>query len=278
MIRRALVSLEILRPHNMLAAALCVVAGHRVAGGTHTDAALVAAGFAALATGAGNVINDYFDVDIDRVNKPRRPLPSNRMTPRGALWLYAVLSAALLAAFAALPTAVALLAWAWHLSLFAYAAKLKRVFVVGNVLVAAITSSAFVAGAMLAGHPSASVVPVLIGFFFVWGRELVKGAEDVEGDRAVGAGTLAVVAGVGRAVSAAAALMLCLAILIPLPALVRYYGARYFLTMEALVVPALIGSAWLISARPDRASFNRASWILKAGMFFGILAIAVARS
>ena len=31
-------------------------------------------------TGAGNAINDYFDLEIDRVNRPRRPIPSGRMS------------------------------------------------------------------------------------------------------------------------------------------------------------------------------------------------------
>jgi geranylgeranylglycerol-phosphate geranylgeranyltransferase len=161
--------------------------------------------------------------------------------------------------------------------LLTYAARLKRVFVVGNVLVAAITSSAFAAGALLAARPAAAVVPVLIAFFFVLSREVVKGAEDFEGDSAAGADTVAVVAGVGRAVLTASLLMLSLAMLIPTPAVSSYYGPRYFWTMELLVVPALIGSSYLVLTRPQRGTFSRVSWVLKGSMFFGILAIALAR-
>jgi geranylgeranylglycerol-phosphate geranylgeranyltransferase len=180
-------------------------------------------------------------------------------------------------AFVALPADVASLVVSWHVALFAYAARLKRVFLVGNLLVAVITSSAFVAGGLLAGRPRDAMVPFAIGFLFVLSRELVKGAEDVEGDRAVGVGTLAVVAGVDRAAVAAAVLMLVLAVLIPVPSIVDYYGIAYFVTMQLLVVPGLVMGAHLVTSRRERRTFNRVSWLLKAAMFFGILGVALAR-
>ncbi|MHC1575511.1 MAG: UbiA family prenyltransferase, partial [Candidatus Methanogasteraceae archaeon] len=40
-----------------------------------------------LITGAGNAINDYFDADIDAINKPMRPIPSGRVSRNAALYL-----------------------------------------------------------------------------------------------------------------------------------------------------------------------------------------------
>jgi geranylgeranylglycerol-phosphate geranylgeranyltransferase len=252
-----------------------VAVGYAVAGGHDARAALVAAGVTALVTGAGNVINDCFDVSIDRVNKPRRPLPSERLGRRGALVYYAILSAGACAAAAALlPGRLALLVLAWQAALFAYAARVKRVFVAGNLLVAAIACSAFLAGALLAGDARAALVPAAIAFVFVLSREVVKGGEDVAGDGAAGVHTLAVRLGPRRAGAVAAALMLALAAALPAPALVGYYGATYFWLMEALVVPALVLAAVMVVRRPERRSFARVSWLLKAGMFAGILAIA----
>lgn len=262
----------------MLAAGLCVAAGYRVAGGGDAGAAIAAAVIAALATGAGNIINDYFDVDIDRVNKPRRPLPSQRISRGLALALYVAVSiAVLVGAFALLPGKVAALVLVWQAALFAYASSVKRVFVAGNLLVAAITSSAFVAGGLLAGRPVDAVVPFIIAFFFVLSREFVKGAEDVRGDAGAGVATLAVRLGVDRTVIITSAMMLSLAVLIPLPALIGYYGWQYFWTMALLVIPGLIVGAYMILARGGRKTYNHVSWVLKAGMFFGILAIAMGR-
>ena len=75
-------TVEILRPHNMLAAAACVISGYVLAGGTATGDIAAPALFTALVTGLGNLINDFYDRDIDRINNPSRPLPSGRLSPR----------------------------------------------------------------------------------------------------------------------------------------------------------------------------------------------------
>jgi geranylgeranylglycerol-phosphate geranylgeranyltransferase len=278
MVKRLLVSIEISRPHNMLVAALGVAAGYTISGGSRVAAVWPTALLTALVTGAGNVINDFYDVHIDRVNKPRRPLPSGRMSIRAAAALYSVATALItVVAFALLPGRIAFLIAAWQLSLYLYARWVKKRFIVGNLLVAAVTSSVFLAGAILAGNATAAAVPVAIAAAFVLSRELVKGAEDVDGDRASGVSTVAVVAGTERAVLAASVLMLGLVSAIPSPALAGHYGTLYLWAMETTVVPGLLAAAYMILSRPNKRSFSRASWLLKVEMFFGVLAIGVGR-
>ena len=65
----------ITRPHNVAAAVLCVSAGYLLAASAESlPFALLSA--VALVTAAGNLINDYYDLDIDAINKPGRVLPS----------------------------------------------------------------------------------------------------------------------------------------------------------------------------------------------------------
>src|SRR5512145_891850 len=97
MLARVRPYLEILRPHNMLAAAFAVYAGFHAAGGRGVAGVLPLALLCALATGAGNIANDIFDAGIDAVNKPRRPIPSGRLSIRAARAWYAALSAILTA-------------------------------------------------------------------------------------------------------------------------------------------------------------------------------------
>ncbi|HEU4365323.1 MAG TPA: geranylgeranylglycerol-phosphate geranylgeranyltransferase [Candidatus Krumholzibacteria bacterium] len=268
--------LQIVRPHNMLAAGLGVVAGWYVAAGHASVLVLPAALVAALATGAGNVVNDYYDFAIDRVNKPRRPLPSGRLTPRAALAWYAVLVASTtLVALLTLSPRILVLALAWQIALFAYARFLKRAWIAGNITVALVSASAFLAGAMAAGWPGAAVIPMTIAFAFVMCREMIKGGEDLEGDRAAGVRTLAAVAGPERAAAAAACVMLLLTVALPVPALVGVYGPRYFVAMELLVAPVLIAGALAVTRRPERGVFARVSRALKLAMFAGIVAIAL---
>jgi geranylgeranylglycerol-phosphate geranylgeranyltransferase len=275
MLPRPAVHLEILRPHNMLAAALGTVAGFIVAGGRGGGEIATAAALTALATGAGNVVNDYFDVAVDRVNKPSRPLPSGRLSARAAVSLYLILSLAVSAgALLLVSLPVARLVIGWQVALFAYARWCKRWLVVGNLLVAAVSSSAFAAGAMVAGNARAAVIPAVMAFAFVVCREIVKGAEDMEGDRAAGVRTLAVRVGRERAGGTAAALMLVLATLLPIPALAGIYGVRYFLLMGLLVTPTLVAGALVVADAKDRRVFARTSRALKLAMFAGIAAVA----
>jgi geranylgeranylglycerol-phosphate geranylgeranyltransferase len=268
--------LAILRPHNMLASALAVLAGNVIAHGSANNLLVVTAVLAALVTGTGNILNDCFDIEVDRVNKPGRPLPSGRITPRAAVAWYMIISVAVTTAAAMLvPRDVGALIIAWQVALAFYARWAKRWLIVGNVVVAAISSSAFLAGALVANNAAAALIPGLIAFVFVVCREIVKGAEDVEGDRKGNVSTLAVLMGVPRAGTVAAVLMLLLAALMPVPALIDRYDAGYLLVMELLVAPVLLISALRVSDSRLRRDFTLTSRMLKLGMFLGIAAIAL---
>jgi geranylgeranylglycerol-phosphate geranylgeranyltransferase len=262
----------------MAAAAFAVLVGYFVANGRDAIQVLPAAVFTALATGTGNIINDYFDASIDRVNKPRRPIPSQRLSSRSAVILYFILTTlTAVGAFLFLPLPLGILVVVWQVSLYVYARWAKRVFVLGNFMVAAVASSAFIAGGLLTGDVGAEVVPVAIAFLFVLSRELVKGMEDLEGDLQAGVHTVAAVIGLDKTVCWASGLMLSLAVLIPVPALTSYYGKFYFWVMESTVVPLLLLSAYLILTNVRRCVFSRVSTMLKLGMFCGVLAVGLGK-
>ena len=274
MLRRIVAWVEILRPHNMLAAGFAVYAGYHAAGGRGAEGIAWLAALCALATGGGNVANDAFDADIDRINKPRRPIPSGRISVRAALVWYACLSlVTIVLAFAMLPRPLAMVVLAWQAALFLYARWLKRSWPAGNVAVAAISASALLGGALAAGNVARATIPMAIAFAFVACRELVKGAEDVDGDRSVGARTLAVAAGTDAAARAAAAAMLCVAIILPLPSVAGLYRPAYAVVMLAAVVPALVAGAVTVARARQKHDFARTSQWLKLAMFAGLWAI-----
>lgn len=266
--------LSILRPHNMLASAFAVVAGNVIAHGNGGRELFVTAVLAALVTGTGNILNDCFDLEVDRINKPGRPLPSGRITPRAAVAWYMMLSVVVTAAASTLlPRNVGALIIAWQIALAIYARWSKRWLITGNIMVAAISSSAFIAGSLVAGAAHAGFIPAAIAFVFVVCREIVKGAEDVEGDRRGGVRTLAVALGAPRAGTIAAALMLILAAAMPVPTLAMHYRAPYLFGMEFLVVPILLSGAIRVAQCDRRSDFTFTSRALKLGMFLGTAAI-----
>lgn len=265
--RTALGIIRLVRPHNVAAAALSTAVGFAMAGGGSWPWLLVSA--VALCTAAGNTINDWYDFDIDRYNKPARPLPSGAVSRQGALALYIVLLVTFAALLAALPAPQAVWLIVWALLLHLYSARLKRVYLAGNLLVAAVSASGFLLGARAGGAIAAGVVPSGFTFVFVLGRELVKDCEDAPGDRLIGARTVPVVAGERAALGAAVVIFAVLAVGFPLPGLVGMYRSAYTLIMLTTVVPLIVVAA-VLSAR-GRA-LGLVSLLLKAGMFFGIVA------
>src|SRR5512137_2479864 len=76
-----------MRPANCLMAAVAAIIGLLIAGGKEIQAAILIFLAVFLITGAGNAVNDYFDREIDAINRPNRPVPSGRITPPAALQL-----------------------------------------------------------------------------------------------------------------------------------------------------------------------------------------------
>jgi len=267
---------EITRPHNLAVAALTIAVGWTVAGGGSFDTRLLLAVIAGtLVAAAGNVINDFFDADIDRINKPRRPIPSGRMT-RAQSWRYFVLltAVALAAALWADVRAFAV-AVVWTACLYLYSARLKTRFLLGNLMVSVVCASGFALGAWLAGRPAAAVAPMLLTFPFLLGREIVKDVEDLPGDRACGARTLAGRWGERRALAVALACFAVFAALVPWPYWQRIYGRDYLLMFGCGVIPLLGLAVALMLRDPSRGNLLRVNWILKLDMLLGVLGFYV---
>ncbi len=268
--------LSILRPANAVVSGLTAALAYLIAGGSPGPVMAWLGLAVVLITGAGNVVNDYYDAAIDAVNRPGRPIPSGRVSRRGAARYAAGLfvSGCLVAIPAGL--APALIAGVNAVLLWLYAARLKRVTLVGHLTVAYLAASIFVFGGAAAGLSGLGIVlPLaLITFLGTVARELLKAAEDVEGDREGGARTLPVRFGVGPTVRLALvfAMAAVAASLLPFAA----WGLPYLV----LIVPVdllILGGALRVArcTTGDCVRDARATALLKAGMFLALAVFAV---
>ena len=85
--------IKIIRPSNVLISGLTISVAVLIFGGEGFDIlrlALMAGIVGVLIDAGANVINDFFDVEIDRINKPHRPIPSGLVSKRFALFIYFV--------------------------------------------------------------------------------------------------------------------------------------------------------------------------------------------
>ncbi len=244
--------LTILRPLNSLMSVLSVYIASVIAGlgfypGTPVLYALVSV---FLISAGGMVINDYFDVEIDRVNKPSRPIPSGKISKTTALGYSYVLFGAgvylsyLINAFA---FSVAVLASAL---LILYAWKLKRVTMLGHLVISALVALTFIYGGLVNMNFIPALPLALLAFLSNTGREIYKSIEDVMGDKQAGVQSVAIKYGVTRAKAVASIFLLFAIILSFVPFFLGIFGEVYLFFVaiaDILFLAAVVGPARLSS-------------------------------
>ncbi|QCS43149.1 geranylgeranylglycerol-phosphate geranylgeranyltransferase [Natrinema versiforme] len=266
--------LELTRPVNVIAAGVLTFIGAFVAGGVAEKPVAVAAavGATALAVGAGNAINDYFDREIDRINQPERAIPRGAVSPRGALVFSIVLFAGAVALALTLPRLAIGIAAVNLLALIAYTELFKGLPGLGNALVAYLVGSTFLFGAAAVDEIGPAVVLFVLAAIATLTREIIKDVEDIEGDREEGLHTLPIAIGERRALVVAAVLLVAAVVASPVPYLLGEFGIAYLL----VVAPAdavMLAAAYESFEEPTVGQSR-----LKYGMFLAALAFIVGRA
>ena len=148
---------------------------------------------------AGYIINDYFDIKIDLVNKPQRVVIGRYLTRRVAIGIHQILSVV------GCLTGLYLSKWVGVLDvvsvslLWFYSARLKREPFIGNVVIALLTAFSLL---VLAVYYRQNADIILIYALFSFGisvvREVIKDMQDVRGDARFGCRTLPIIWGLRR--------------------------------------------------------------------------------
>ncbi|MGB9958402.1 geranylgeranylglycerol-phosphate geranylgeranyltransferase [Haloferax prahovense] len=265
---------ELTRPGNAVAAGVLTFTGAFVAGAAASDALVVVAAMLAtvFATGAGNAINDYFDRDIDRINRPDRPIPRGAVTAAEAKWFsVALFGGAVVSAFV-LPVVAIAIAVVNLVALLAYTEFFKGLPGIGNVVVAALTGSTFLFGGAAIGEPLGAVVLCVLAALATLTREIVKDVEDIGGDREEGLRTLPIVVGEEASLWLGAVVLVVAVAASAVPFIWGGFGLAYL----GVVVPA--DAVMLAAATRAFADPAAAQRRLKYGMFLAAFAFIVGRA
>lgn len=222
-----------------------------------------------FAAAAGNVINDYFDVDIDLINKPDKVIVGKSIRSSSALFLYIILTG--LSLFFGLWVNIYFLATVGLISMFLfwYSYSLKKIFLIGNLLIALFTAMTLVV--VYLSLPMRTEIFYFVAFAFLSNliREIVKDMEDMEGDRIYGCHSLPIALGIARTRVVVIGLLalLSLAVLFFL----YLYLSNYVVLITGSFIAALslLVGYWLYHSRHSR-EYRRISLLLKALMLLGI--------
>ncbi len=267
--------ITLVRPINFFITFVSIFVSCILAGGTQSQMLLmIFASFGGALIGSGGmVINDILDIEIDRINKPERPLPSGKVARYDALMFYAILTgfglimsayttrAAFIIAFFAVPTIVL------------YSKVFKGTPLLGNITVGALTGLAFIFGGATVGNIRQSLLPALFAFLINVGREIVKDMEDVEGDSKNNATTFPVKYGMKNAGIVATTFLVFVIGSTFIPFVIGLYGLKYLIAVNLgvnLVLVSVIISLWKDQSVKN---LNFLSTILKWDMLVGLGAI-----
>ena len=241
LIRQAWALLCFLRPQIAFQALLYTLLGFALSGSVLLPSAQVT-GIAALAllliVCFGFVVNDYADVELDRLSKPERFLPSGRVTLPQARLLAVLMATVVLLLSGWLEHSLQLLIWSNLLLTTAYAFWLKRTPLLGNLTIAYLNSSVIMFGALAGSGPNSRVWSVaLIVLLYSVAQELLYTVDDYAGDRDAGITTTAVVLGVEPTLKL---FRLCIMLAV-LTALLPLYLGFASVAYTLLLLPCLIG-------------------------------------
>lgn len=249
----------------------------------------------------GYVVNDIFDVDIDRLNRPQKVIIGNTVDETAAYNFYKMLC--LLGVVCTL--ALAFLTKNFRLStlpiivmviLNFYAHTFKKQLIVGNFMIALCTSFTILLIALFessetgeitanesyirSGIAIAAIVYGLFAFFTTFLREIVKDIEDMEGDGQFGSRTIPIVFGMKGA--KITAYVLCFLLLLLLVSFMWFFPTVKLKIVSVfigigLVLPLLAIIFFIIRAKSS-ANFHFVSNLIKVFMCLGIATMLYFRS
>lgn len=261
------------RPINALAGSIAVVLSGYAAGAVNWWPILMATITVLLITISTNAWNDYIDIEIDRINKPERPLPAGKISPRGALifsvvgTLLSLITAAFInppAFFIALGSNILLVLYSW---------KLKCTVLFGNTAVAAIIALCFIFGGVAAGNIQPVLILAIAVFFAMMGREILKTMADYRGDLQQKCSTITTVWGKKTArVFVAIFLGISAAVMIA-TYFIEQYSPVYLYMVVLIICPLFICIALNAKSTVPEEILERNSLLMKYTFFVWFLAV-----
>jgi len=149
-----------------------------------------------LIASAGYIINDYYDIKIDYVNKPNRVVIGKHIKRRPVLILHSIFN------FSGIMLGAYLSWWIFGVNLVAafllwlYSNLLKRTPLWGNLTVSLLTGlSVFMVYLIYFNNLELIIMYAIFAFFISLVREIVKDLEDIEGDQKFECRTLPIAIG-----------------------------------------------------------------------------------
>jgi geranylgeranylglycerol-phosphate geranylgeranyltransferase len=243
---------RLLRIELPFAAGVCAVMGQVLALGAFAPGRETTLAFLSLFFVSASilVLNDYIDVETDRINAPARPIPSGLVKPSEALVLSGVLSlTGVLLGFLLGPSAFIVVIVLLVIGV-SYDSHFKKSGLPGNLMVSFSVGMTFVYGGISVGLPCSpgvlffAVIAVLIDL----GEEVASDAMDMKGDAAAGSKSLAIRCGRQVALRISGGIFSIVIILSVIPFLLRWFSPAYLIPIALMDITIAISTVGLLAS------------------------------
>ncbi len=230
--------LKLIRFELPFAAGVCVVMGQIFARGEFASTYLTITGFLSvfLISASILVLNDYFDVETDRINSPERPIPANLVTPPEALFFSILLMAAGLVLSVLISFTLFFISLFLVVLGFLYNRFFKKSGLPGNLLVSLSVGMTFIFGGASVGFAFHRLVILfaLIAALVDLGEEIAADSTDVEGDLLIQSNSIAIKFGDVKAVRISASLFLIVILLTFVPFIAQWLSPVYLIAIGVM--------------------------------------------
>ncbi len=256
MIRKISGLIRLFRPELPFAAGVTVLMGEIVALGGLPSPREALLGFtcAFLLSASALILNDVFDLEVDHVNAPERPLPSGTVSVQEAIGLAVLVTlGGFGVALSISPVVLVFGIIIWFIG-FLYNWKFKRSGLLGNLMVATSVAACFILGGITVGDPTNKLVWLLaLGAFLVdLAEEIAGDAMDMEGDQLLGSRSLALRYGRRTALRVSAGIFVLLFLLTLLPLIIGLMDVRYLLAILVADTGLIYFTIMLLRSRTSK--------------------------
>lgn len=271
--------LRLLRFELPLSAGICVIMGQLLALGEFASIYVTLNSFFAifLISASILVLNDYFDLETDKINAPNRPIPSKLVTPLEALLFSIIilllgLYLSLITSFSAFITALILAVVG-----FLYNRIFKKSGLLGNLLVSFSVGMTFIYGGISLGLPFNKMVIFfgIIAALIDLGEEIASDAMDMKGDLLIQSNSIAIKYGRAIALKVSSFIFFIVILLTLLPFLLNWFPIIYLIPIGVMDFSIAYSSLKLLNSKNDEGRIYVR--VLYLGATFGLIVFLIMR-
>jgi len=271
--------LALIRFELPLAAGICVVLGQLFALGEFATLNLIVTGFFSvfLISASILVLNDYLDIETDKINAPHRPIPSNLVSPKEAL----LLAITLLITGLVLSYLISIAALFFSVGLtiigFLYNRKFKKHGLAGNLMVSFSVGMTFVFGGLSVGLPFNKIVLffAVIAALIDLGEEIAADSMDVKGDLLIDSNSIAIKHGKTAAIKISSLIFFIVILLSTIPFLLKWFPVIYLIPIA--MMDFFIGYSAIRLLKSKDEAGRKYIRLLSSGATFGLVVFLIMR-